>query len=155
MAEQQRIDKWLWATRIFKTRSIAADACKKGRVSMNGHTLKPAALVCIGDKIDVRKPPITFTFEVLGLTNNRVGAKLVEQYLKNITPKSQYEQLELQKIAGNIGRQKGTGRPTKKERRDMEQFIADKSSADWFFQELDDEDSFLENDVDWDQLWKE
>lgn len=139
---QQRIDKWLWATRIFKTRSIAADACKKGRVSIGGRTLKPSAMVSIGDVVKVQKPPITLSFEIIGLTNNRVGAKLVENYLRNVTPQSEYEILELQRIAGNVGRQKGMGRPTKKERRDLEQFIYDKTASDWWFDELDTDDDF-------------
>lgn len=151
MSDQQRVDKWLWATRVFKTRSLAAEACKKGRVSIGGRVLKPSALISIGNKIDVRKPPITLSFKVVGLTNNRVGAKLVDNFLQNVTPNSEYEQLELQRIAGNIGRQKGMGRPTKKERRDLEQFIADKSSYDWFL----DDDSFSDEDDDWDQFWDE
>lgn len=156
MADQQRIDKWLWATRVFKTRSIAADACKKGRVASNGRTLKPSAMIRVGDVIQVRKPPITFSFEVLALLNNRVGPKLVEQYLKNITPKSEYEVLELQRIAGNVGRQKGMGRPTKKERRDLDQFIQDKSSSDWFMESLEDTDDIEEWDNDdWDDLWED
>lgn len=161
MGDQQRIDKWLWATRIFKTRSIAADACKKGRISLNGRTLKPASMISVGDVLKVRKPPITFSFEVLALLNSRVGPKQVENYLRNVTPKSEYEVLELQKISGNVGRQKGTGRPTKKERRDLDQFIHDKSSPDWFLDdwEYDDlEDEEDEKDVfgddDWDTLWQ-
>ena len=129
MVNNQRIDKWLWATRIFKTRAIAAEACKKSRVSREGRTLKPAALVEVGDVIQVRKPPLTLTYKVKGLTNNRVGAKLVEEYLQNITPDSEYQILELQRISGYQGRQKGLGRPTKKERRDLEQFIELQTSA--------------------------
>lgn len=157
MADQQRVDKWLWATRVFKTRSIAANACKKGRISLNGRTLKPASMISVGDVLNVRKPPMTFSFEVLALLNNRVGPKLVENYLRNVTPKSEYEVLELQKIAGNIGRQKGKGRPTKKERRDLEQFINDKSSPDWFLDDWDDDfddEDELWKEEDWDSLWK-
>lgn len=149
--QQQRIDKWLWATRIFKTRSIAADACKKGRVSLGERTLKPSAMISIGDIIRVRKPPMTFSFEVIGLTNNRVGAKLVENYLKNVTPASEYEILELQRISGNVGRQRGTGRPTKKERRDLEQFIQDKTAPDWWLDDLDDDDPYDEIEDFWDE----
>lgn len=157
MADQQRVDKWLWATRVFKTRSIAANACKKGRISLNGRTLKPASMISVGDVLNVRKPPMTFSFEVLALLNNRVGPKLAENYLRNVTPKSEYEVLELQKIAGNIGRQKGKGRPTKKERRDLEQFINDKSSPDWFLDDWDDDfddEDELWKEEDWDSLWK-
>lgn len=117
-----RVDKWLWATRIFKTRSIATDACKKGRVTMSGVTVKPSHTVKIGDVIVVRKPPISYSFEVLGLIENRVGAKLVPDYLKNVTPKEQYDLLELTRISGFVNRQKGTGRPTKKEGRELAKF---------------------------------
>ncbi|MDN4754040.1 S4 domain-containing protein [Porphyromonadaceae bacterium W3.11] len=154
MANQQRIDKWLWATRVFKTRSIAADACKKGRVMKGDRTLKPSSMVEVGDVIRVRKPPITFSFEIIDLVNNRVGAKLVEKYLKNVTPASEYEILELQKLSGYQGRPKGLGRPTKKDRRDLEQFIHSKQSADWweesYLDEPEDEDSW-----DFDDFWDE
>lgn len=117
-----RIDKWLWATRIFKTRSIATDACKNGRVTMGGMNVKPSHTIKVGDKISVRKPPVTFTFEVIGLVSNRVGAKLVPNYLKNITSHDQYELLEMVKIGGFVKRQKGLGRPTKKDGRDIKEF---------------------------------
>ena len=81
-----RIDKWMWATRIFKTRSVAADACKKGRVMVGGVTVKPSRMVKVGDVIQVRKPPVTFPFKVLDLAENRMGAKLVLQYMENVTP---------------------------------------------------------------------
>lgn len=153
MANQQRIDKWLWATRVFKTRSIAADACKKGRVMKDGRTLKPSAMIEEGDVIQVRKPPITFSFEVLSLLPNRVGAKLVENYLKNVTPASEYELLELHKLSGYQGRARGMGRPTKKERRDLEQFIHAEQSADWWHE------AYLEDDYDdedlFDDFWEE
>ena len=80
MVQEERIDKWLWATRIFKTRSIATDACKKGRIAIDGVTVKPSRTVKIGDKISVRKPPVTYTFEVIGFTEARVGAKLVPNF---------------------------------------------------------------------------
>lgn len=117
-----RIDKWMWATRIFKTRSIAADACKKGRIMMGGVTVKPSRMVKVGDVIQVRKPPVTFSFKVLDLAENRMGAKLVPQYLENVTPPEQYEILEMNRISGFVNRAKGLGRPTKKDRRDLEQF---------------------------------
>lgn len=118
-----RVDKWLWAVRIFKTRSIATDACKKNRVSINGQPAKPARTIKVGDIISVRKPPIEYSFKVLQLLANRVGAKLVAEYMENVTPREQYEILELQRISGFVDRARGLGRPTKKERRDMEQFI--------------------------------
>lgn len=134
-----RIDKWLWATRIFKTRSIAAEACKKGKVFMRDTAIKPSAMVKVGDIIKVRKPPVTFSFEVLDLTQNRVGAKLVQNFMKNVTPPEEYEALELQKLSGYIDRAKGTGRPTKKERRDLEQFIAPDDFYEWWGDESEDE----------------
>ncbi len=137
-----RIDKWLWATRIFKTRSIATEACKKGRVTIAGVNVKPSHMVKIGDIIVVRKPPISYSFEVLGIIENRVGAKLVPEYLKNITPKEQYDLLEMTKISGFIDRQKGLGRPTKKEGRELARF------TDFTYMAYDDfdDDDFDEED---------
>ncbi len=120
-----RIDKWLWATRIFKTRTIATDACKLGRVTMGGMHVKPSRLVKVGDVIAVKKPPITYTFEVIGIVKNRVGAKLVPNYLRNITSADQLQLLEMVKIDGFVNRQKGLGRPTKKDGREMKEFTDD------------------------------
>ena len=117
-----RIDKWMWATRIFKTRTIAVEACKKNRVMINDTVVKPSRMIKVGDIIQVRKPPVTYSFKVLALTQNRMGAKLVPEYLENITPPEQYEILELNKISGFIDRAKGTGRPTKKDRRNLDDF---------------------------------
>ena len=117
-----RIDKWMWATRIFKTRTIAVEACKKNRVMVNEVAIKPSRMIKIGDVVQVRKPPVIYSFKVLDLTVNRVGAKLVSNYLENITPPEQYELLELQKISGFVDRARGTGRPTKKDRRDLDSF---------------------------------
>ena len=121
MANEVRIDKWLWAVRVFKTRTIAVEACKKNRVNVNDAPAKPSRMIKVGDVIQVRKPPITYSFKVLALTTNRVGAKLVPEFLENITPPEQYEILELQKISGFVDRARGTGRPTKKDRRDLDQ----------------------------------
>ena len=118
-----RVDKWLWATRVFKTRTIATDACKKGRVTIGGMNVKPSHIVKMSDVIVVRKPPITYSFEVIGLLQNRVGAKMVPDYLKNVTTKDQYELLEMVRINGFVDRQKGLGRPTKKDGRDLSKFI--------------------------------
>ena len=120
--EEVRVDKWLWAVRIFKTRTIASEACKKGRVMMDNVSIKPSRTIRKGDVIQVRKPPVTFSFKVLELTDKRMGAKLVPDFMENITPPDQYQILELNKISGFVDRQRGTGRPTKKERRDLEQF---------------------------------
>jgi ribosome-associated heat shock protein Hsp15 len=112
----------MWATRIFKTRTIAVEACKKNRIMVNDTAVKPSRMVKTGDIIQVRKPPVTYSFRVLDLTVNRVGAKLVPNYLENITPPEQYEMLELQKIGGFVDRARGAGRPTKKDRRDLDTF---------------------------------
>ena len=145
MPDVERIDKWLWAMRVFKTRSIATEACKKGRVMMGGNGVKPSKVIKIGDIIDVKKPPVTYTFRVLKLSNNRLGAKLVPDYLENITPASQYEILEMARISGFVDRRKGLGRPTKKESRDLSRF-AETTYADTFFMDFDDEDFDDEDD---------
>lgn len=135
----ERIDKWLWAMRVFKTRTIATEACKKGRVSMGGATVKPSRTVKPGDVIDVRKPPITYTFRVKALSNGRLGAKLVPEYLENITAPSQYELLEMSRISGFVDRRKGLGRPTKRDSREMSRFRED-TYADSFFLDFEDDD---------------
>jgi len=122
---EARIDKWLWAARIFKTRSIAAAACKKGQVSMNGTQLKASRMIKAGDVINVRKAPITYSFRVLQPIERRVGAKLIPEVLENMTAPNQYELLEMSKISGFVGRAKGTGRPTKKDRRSLDDFRED------------------------------
>lgn len=122
MAEA-RIDKWLWATRIYKTRTIAAEACKKGHITLNGAQVKPARTIKEGDVIGVKKNPITYTFRVLQAIEKRVGAKLLPEIMENITAPEQYELLEMNRISGFIDRAKGTGRPTKKERRDLDDFF--------------------------------
>ena len=120
---EARIDKWMWAVRIFKTRTIAAEACKKGRISINGALAKAARMVKPGDVIQVRKPPVTYSFKVLQAIENRVGAKLVPEVMENITSPEQFELLEMSKISGFVGRARGTGRPTKKERRELDDFV--------------------------------
>jgi len=122
MSNEVRIDKWLWAVRIFKTRTIALEACKKNRIGVNDVPAKPSRMIKEGDVIQVRKPPVTYSFKVLALTSNRIGSKLVPEFLENITPPEQYEILELQKISGFVDRARGTGRPTKKDRRDLDDF---------------------------------
>ncbi len=138
--EEVRIDKWLWAMRVFKTRTIATDACKKGRVMMNGVAVKPSRAIKVGDVIDVKKPPITYTFRVKQLTGNRLGAKLVPEYLENITAPSQYELLEMTRISGFVDRRKGLGRPTKREGRELSRFKEDSYTADEFFLDWEDDD---------------
>ncbi len=137
---EARLDKWLWAARIFKTRSLAADACKNGRVAINGAQAKPARTVKPGDEVSVRKPPVTYTFRVLQTIEKRVGAKLLPDVLENITPPEQYELLEMSHISGFVNRARGTGRPTKKERRDLDEFTADSGLPDFLFDMGDDDD---------------
>lgn len=140
MATEERIDKWLWAMRVFKTRTIATEACKKGRVTMGGVAVKPSRTVKPGDIIDVKKPPITYTFRVLQVTGNRLGAKLVPEYLENITPQSQYNLLEMTRISGFVDRRKGLGRPTKRDSRELSRFKEDTYTADEFFLDWEDDE---------------
>ena len=134
-----RIDKWLWAMRIFKTRTIATEACKKGRVLMGGVAVKPSRTIKEGDIINVRKPPVTYSFRVKALTQNRLGARLVTEYMENITPKSELDLLDVVRISGFIDRRKGLGRPTKREGRDLAEFTESISDG-WDFDFLDDDD---------------
>ncbi|HBI57999.1 MAG: RNA-binding S4 domain-containing protein [Duncaniella sp.] len=131
-----RIDKWLWAMRIFKTRTVATEACKKGRVSVGGAVVKPSRMIKVGDIINVRKPPVTYSFKALALTENRLGAKLVPEYMENVTPRSELDLLEVVKISGFIDRRKGLGRPTKREGRDLKEFTSDLADG-WDFDDLD------------------
>lgn len=136
LKEEVRIDKWLWAVRLFKTRSIAIDACKKGRITIKGITVKPSRMIKVGDVIEVRRPPVTYSFEVLALTERRMGAKLVFEFMKNVTPQSELDILELSRASGYLGRARGTGRPTKKDRRELDQFAEDYS----FFDDWDEDE---------------
>ncbi len=134
-SDEVRVDKWLWAVRIFKTRSIASEACKKGRVMVDNVVVKPSRNIRIGDVVQVKKPPVTFSFEVIDIAEKRMGAKLVPDFVKNVTPAEEYEILELNKLSGFVDRQRGSGRPTKKERRDLDQFT---DSFDFDEFDLDD-----------------
>ena len=133
-----RIDKWLWAARIFKTRSIAADAIKNGRVTIQGVNVKPSRMVKVGEVVSVRKPPVTYSFKILKTIEQRVGAKLIPEIYENVTPADQYELLEMNRISGFVNRQRGTGRPTKKERRALDEFVGPSFERDFF------------DDFDWD-----
>ena len=137
---EARIDKWLWAARIFKTRSIAIDACKNGRIMIDGVKLKPSKMIKEGDIIQVRKPPVTYSVRVLQAIQNRVGAKLVPEVLENDTPPDQYELLEMNRISGFVNRARGTGRPTKKDRRDLDDFVQPAFFGDFDFDFDDDDD---------------
>lgn len=138
---EARIDKWLWAARIFKTRTIAADACKKGRISINGAQVKPSRMIKPGDIINVKKSPITYSFKVLQAIEKRVGAKLVPEIMENVTTPEQYELLEMSKISGFIDRARGTGRPTKKDRRSLDEFFTPEYFDDFDFDDDNDEDN--------------
>lgn len=117
-----RIDQYLWAVRYFKSRSIATKACKKGQVRVNDQVVKPSREVFPMDKIILRKEQVNLTLDVLDIPKSRVGAKLVDLYRVNTTPKDAFKQNELQNLAQDYYRQKGEGRPTKKDRRDLDEY---------------------------------
>lgn len=120
--ESARIDKWLWAARIYKTRSMASDAIKNNRVTVDGAPIKPSRNVKAGEVVSVKKPPIVYSFKVLAPLEQRVGAKLLPQVYENVTDPKQYELLEMSRISGFVDRARGTGRPTKKDRRAIDAF---------------------------------
>ncbi|MDR0657982.1 MAG: RNA-binding S4 domain-containing protein [Mediterranea sp.] len=119
---EARIDKWLWAVRVFKTRTMAVEECRKGRVTINGSQVKASRMVKPGDVVQVKMPPVTYSFKVLQAIEKRVGAKLVSESMENVTAPDQYELLEMSKAGGFVDRVRGSGRPTKKDRRDMDEF---------------------------------
>ena len=135
MKTEVRIDKWMWAVRLFKTRSLAAEACKKGKIIIQGIQVKASRNVKVGDIVGIKRSPILFSFKVLALAENRMNAKLVSGFMDNVTTPDQLELIELGKLAGQTGRDRGTGRPTKKERRDLDDFT---------------EPKFIDEDGDWD-----
>ncbi len=116
-----RIDKWLWMVRIFKTRSLATEECKKGRVKINDSEAKPSKEIKPNDTITVRKPPVVYTYIVKDIPKSRVGAKLVPDFLENMTPDDELAKLEPDFMAFQGARKRGTGRPTKKERRTLDE----------------------------------
>lgn len=118
-----RIDKWLWAVRLFKTRSLATEACKKGKILVNNSPVKPSRVIKVGDIIGVKQNPVLYSFKVLSPIQNRINAKLVPEYREDVTTTDQLELIELGKIAAQTGRERGSGRPTKKERREMDDFF--------------------------------
>lgn len=123
MAEGVRIDKWLFAVRLYKTRSLASEECRKGKVTIGGMPVKPSREIKEGETIQIRKPPITRSYKILALTENRMAAKLVPEFMVETTPASELEILETQKYMSFFNRDKGTGRPTKKDRRDLDDFF--------------------------------
>lgn len=121
MPEAIRIDKYLWAIRVFKTRSEATEACKGNRVRLNGVAAKPSKLVSVGDKLEIRKAAIQYVYQVKALIGNRVGAKLVCEYAENLTPQSEIDKLRAPVETFFLKRDRGAGRPTKKDRREMDE----------------------------------
>ncbi|CAM1356264.1 RNA-binding protein [Tenacibaculum discolor] len=125
-----RIDKYLWCIRLFKTRSIATDACKKGHIKIEGTNLKPSKEIFGNEEITIRKNQINYKIKVIDIPPNRVGAKLVDLYRKDLTPKEEFEKTELLKYSKDYYRKKGTGRPTKKDRRDIDDYYDDSNKND-------------------------
>ncbi|MGM0376231.1 MAG: RNA-binding S4 domain-containing protein [Bacteroidota bacterium] len=122
MAEESvRIDKFMWAVRLFKTRSLAAEACKKGRVTVDDQPVKSSRQIRRGDEFSIKVPPAVKSYKVLDLSEKRMGAKLVPDYLEEVTPKEELDLLDKARMVRKMDRPKGTGRPTKKERRDLDQ----------------------------------
>lgn len=120
MADAERIDKVLWAIRVFKTRTEATDACKGGKVKISGSNVKPSRLVKAGETVEIRKGAVQYTYRLRQLTDHRLGAKLVPEYAENLTPQSELDKLKAPVETFFLRRDRGTGRPTKKERREIE-----------------------------------
>lgn len=120
MADSTRIDKYVWAIRLFKTRSEATEACNGNKVQINGAPVKPSKAVKVGDTISVRKGAALFTYKVIQLSENRMGAQLVPQYAENLTPQSELDKLHAPRETFFVKRDRGAGRPTKKDRREMD-----------------------------------
>ena len=137
-----RVDKFLWSVRFYKTRSIAADEIKKNRVSIGGQPVKASREVHEGDVVEIRKNQINYKIEVLQIPKNRLGAKLVPLHIKDITDKEQYEILKMRMLSQDYYRQKGEGRPTKKDRRDMDDF-------------METENHEADDDTDWEDFFRE
>lgn len=141
--DEARLDKWLWAARIFKTRTIAANACKNSRVTVGSALAKPSRTVKCGEIVHVKKAPVTYSFKILNCIENRLGAKLLPEVYENVTEAKQYELLEMSRISGFVDRQRGTGRPTKKERRQLDDF----NDAPIFgYDDFDDDDDLFDFD---------
>lgn len=130
-----RIDKWLWAVRLYKTRSLATEACKKGKVLVQNTPVKPSRMIKPGEVIQIRENPVIYSFKVIALAQNRMNAKLVPDFMENVTTPDQLQLIELARLAAQSGRARGTGRPTKKERRDLDDFV-----EPFFLDDSDDED---------------
>ncbi|MBN1950528.1 MAG: RNA-binding S4 domain-containing protein [Bacteroidales bacterium] len=122
--EKVRLDKWLWAVRIYKTRSMASDACRNGRVFVNSQPVKPSRDIVVGDNITVRKMPVIYSYVVKQLSEKRMSAKMVPDYLEDNTSLEELGKLRVQEVVFSK-RQRGTGRPTKKERRQLDDLRED------------------------------
>jgi ribosome-associated heat shock protein Hsp15 len=120
MSESLRVDKWLWCTRAYKTRSEAAEACKSGRVKVNGVEAKASRELKVGDTVSFRKPPVTYTFGGVGFPKSRVAAKLVKEFAEDQTPQEERDKLNVDRLTIFVQREKGAGRPTKKDRRQLD-----------------------------------
>ena len=120
-----RLDKFLWSVRYYKTRSLATDACKKNRIKVNGAVAKASREIIASDTLEVKKDQINLSFKVIQVPKNRIGAKLLTLHIVDTTPKEEYEVLELRKLSQDYYREKGEARPTKKDRRDLEDYIED------------------------------
>jgi len=118
-----RIDKYLWAVRLFKTRTLASEACKKGKILIGGQPVKSSRIVNVNDVISIKDPPILREYKVLDVAEKRMGAKLVPDFIIEITAADQIEMLELTKLSNKLNRPQGTGRPTKKERRELDELF--------------------------------
>ena len=130
-----RLDKFLWSVRFYKTRNISAEEIKKYRVSIGGQIVKASREVKEGEIIENRKNQINYKIKIIQIPKSRVGAKLVALYVVDMTEKEQYELLKIRKLSQDYYRQKGLGRPTKKDRRDMDNFI----DSDEFWDDEDEE----------------
>ena len=134
MKSEIRIDKWLWAVRLFKTRTLAAEACKKGKVLIQNVPVKPSHLVKVGDVINIKRNPVLYSYKILKLAENRMNSKLVPDFMTDVTTPDQQELIELGKISQKMGRKPGSGRPTKKERRELDNFTEEPTfwdEKDW------------------------
>ena len=152
--EEVRIDKYLWSIRVYKTRSEATDACKGGKIRLNGGDVKPSKTVKVGDVLVARKGPVTYTYRILQLIDKRQGAKLVPNYAENLTPQEELDKLRAPVETFFLKRDRGAGRPTKKDRRQMDSLwsnlsfdvpddVAEKFASDFGFE---DDFSYDEDD---------
>ena len=123
--ETIRVDKFLWAMRLYKTRSDAAQACAKNHVLINQREAKSSSLIRIGDILAVKRPPVFFSYQVKDLVSNRQAAKNVNLFLSDLTPETEKDKLKFQQMTASPQRAKGSGRPTKKERREMDGFMTE------------------------------